>query len=59
MCENAATVFAGKHKAIIVGNAQMELLDWLMEQPQSARAVYTDAPMARGILEGIARHGLY
>ncbi len=50
---------AGEHKAIIVGNAQMELLDWLMEQPQSARAVYTDAPMARGILEGIARHGLY
>lgn len=50
---------AGEHKAIIVGNAQMELLNWLMEQPQSARAVYTDAPMAQGILEGIARHGLY
>ena len=42
-----------------VGNAQQELLDWLLQQQQSARVVRTDAPMAAGVLEGIARHGLY
>ena len=31
------------------------LSDLLQEQ----RMVVTDAPMARGILEGLARHGLY
>ena len=50
---------AGKHKAIIVANAQQELLDWLLQQEQSARVICTDAPMAHGILEGIARHGLH
>ena len=51
--------YAGKHRGIIVGNAQQELLDWLIQQKQSDRVVCTDAPMALGILEGIARHGLY
>lgn len=50
---------AGKHRGIIVGNAQQELLDWLVQQKQSDRVVCTDAPMALGVLEGIARHGLY
>ena len=50
---------AGKHKAIIVANAQQELLDWLLQQKQTDRVVCTDAPMAHGILEGIARHGLH
>ena len=43
----------------VVGNAQPELVQWVLEQPQEARMVVTDAPMARGILEGLARHGLY
>ena len=50
---------AGKHRGIVVGNAQQELLDWLLQQKQSDRVVCTDAPMALGVLEGIARHGLY
>lgn len=51
--------YAGKHRGIVVGNAQQELLDWLIQQKQSDRVVCTDAPLALGILEGIARHGLY
>lgn len=43
----------------VVGNAQPELVQWVLEQPQEERMVVTDAPMARGILEGLARHGLY
>ena len=43
----------------VVGNAQPELVQWVLEQPQEERLVVTDAPMARGILEGLARHGLY
>jgi len=42
-----------------VGNSQPTLLSWLMEQPQTPRVIYTDEHMARGILEGLARHGLY
>ena len=45
--------------AAVVGNAQPELVQWVLEQPQERRLVVTDAPMARGILEGLARHGLY
>ena len=36
-----------------------ELLDWVLQQPQDARLVVSDAPLARGVMEGIARHGLY
>ncbi len=50
---------AGENKAIVVGNAQPELVDWLLRQPQDDRLVYTDAHLALGVLEGIARHGLY
>lgn len=56
---NDILMLEGKHMGIIVGNAQQELLDWLLQQQQSARVVRTDAPMAAGVLEGIARHGLY
>jgi len=35
----------------VVGNAQPELVQWVLEQPQEARMVVTDAPMARCILE--------
>lgn len=56
---HAQLCYAGKHRGIIVGNAQQELLDWLIQQEQSDRVVCTDAHMALGILEGIARHGLY
>lgn len=50
---------AGANPAIVVGNAQPTLMDWLVMQPQNDRIVYTTAEIARGILEGISRHGLY
>lgn len=49
----------GKNPAIIVGNAQPELLDWLVRQPQDSRKVLSHAHIARGILEGLARLGLF
>lgn len=56
---NDTLMLGGRNLAIVVGNAQNELVDWVLEQPQDERLVVTDAPMARGILEGLARHGLY
>jgi hypothetical protein len=50
---------AGENPAIVVGNAQPTLVDWLAEQPQNGRIVFTNAHIARGILEGLCRHGLY
>lgn len=50
---------AAPPRPAVVGNAQPELVQWVLEQPQEERMVVTDAPMARGILEGLARHGLY
>ena len=49
----------GRNPGIIVGNAQPELLDWLVAQPQDGRLQLTDAPFANGILEGLAHHGLH
>jgi hypothetical protein len=48
-----------QNRALIVGNAQPELQDWLLQQPQTDRIVYTNAPGAAGILEGLGRLGLY
>lgn len=50
---------AGENKAIVVGNAQPELVAWLLQQTQDDRLIYTNAHLALGVLEGIARHGLY
>ena len=50
---------AGENPAIVVGNAQPTLVDWLVKQPQNGRVVFTSAHIARGILEGLCRHGLY
>lgn len=49
----------GENKAIVVGNGQPTLVDWLLHQPQNDRIIFTDSHMAHGILEGLARHGLY
>ncbi|GMH32935.1 hypothetical protein BSKO_00769 [Bryopsis sp. KO-2023] len=56
---NDVLMLQGEHPAIIVGNAQEELQDWFLEQPQQDRVIFTDAPLARGILEGLSRHGFY
>ena len=46
-------------KGIVVGNAQPALLDWTVEQEQDGRITLADKPLARGVLEGLARQGLY
>lgn len=56
---NDILMLEGMHPAIVVGNAQQELLDWLNKQPQTDRIVLADASLAEGILEGLMRHGLY
>lgn len=50
---------AGRNLAICVGNSQPALVDWFMQQPQTPRVILTDAHMARGVLEGFSRHGLF
>lgn len=39
--------------------AQNELLSWLVKQPQDGKVVLTEAYYADGIMEGLARHGLF
>ena len=53
------TSAAGGNPAIVVGNAQPTLMQWLVMQSQDGRIVLSRAPMARGIVEGLARHGLF
>ncbi|GFR50917.1 hypothetical protein Agub_g13235 [Astrephomene gubernaculifera] len=56
---NDILMLEGDHPAIVVGNAQPELLTWLVRQEQSGKVIYADACYADGILEGLARHSLY
>lgn len=57
---NDILMLQGSNPAIVVGNAQPELVNWLSQQPQfDHRIMYTDNHLAHGILEGLARHGLY
>lgn len=56
---NDILMLGGKHQALIVGNAQPDLLSWHLVQPQTGRCVHTDAHGANGILEGLARLQLY
>lgn len=56
---NDILMLDGKMPAIVVGNAQEELVRWYHEQNDHGRIVLTDKPEAAGVLEGLARHGLY
>lgn len=56
---NDILMLEGNHPAIVVGNAQPELLAWLAYQPQTGKVLLTDAIYADGIMEGLARHGLF
>lgn len=56
---NDILMLEGDHPSIVVGNAQQELVSWLLRQPQDKQIVYTDQCYADGILEGLCRHGLY
>ncbi|KAH7618839.1 putative sucrose-phosphatase 1 [Nannochloris sp. 'desiccata'] len=56
---NDALMLGGANPAVVVGNAQDELLEWVMKQPQDGRLVVSDQEMAHGVLEGMGRLGLY
>ncbi|KAF6261522.1 sucrose-6F-phosphate phosphohydrolase-domain-containing protein [Scenedesmus sp. NREL 46B-D3] len=56
---NDILMLDGKMPGIVVGNAQKELVRWYHEQNDHGRIVLTDKPEAAGVLEGLARHGLY
>jgi Sucrose-6F-phosphate phosphohydrolase len=59
---HARTPCAGDTPGIVVGNAQPALISWAVQQQQNgsvAQPVLADKPLAHGILEGLARHGLY
>eukprot|EP00879_Flechtneria_rotunda_P014431 GHRR01015079.1.p1 GENE.GHRR01015079.1~~GHRR01015079.1.p1 ORF type:complete len:701 (+),score=242.04 GHRR01015079.1:231-2333(+) len=56
---NDILMLDGKMPAVVVGNAQEELVSWYHEQNDRGRIVLTDKPEAAGVLEGLARHGLY
>ncbi len=50
----------GGHPSVVVGNAQPDLVNWLVQQPQSdSKVLFAEGMFARGIIEGLARHGLY
>ncbi|KAK9810564.1 hypothetical protein WJX73_000994 [Symbiochloris irregularis] len=55
---NDILMLEGGNPGVIVGNAQPELLDWLVTQKQDKRLRLADAHLAYGILEGLALHGL-
>ena len=57
---NDSLMLGGRNPAIVVGNAQDELLEWVMRQSQEdGRLVVSDAEMAHGVLEGLGRLGMY
>ncbi len=56
---NDTDMLSGAFPAVVVGNAQPDLAAWALAQPQDGRVVHAAAHAAHGILEGLARHGLY
>mmetsp|Transcript_13029 Transcript_13029/g.39460 ORF Transcript_13029/g.39460 Transcript_13029/m.39460 type:complete len:458 (-) Transcript_13029:370-1743(-) len=59
---NDIDMFRGRNRGIVVGNAQRELLEWLVEQRgrsdhDRSRLLLTDRNRAYGILEGLAHYG--
>ncbi len=60
---NDKDMLSGQNLAIVVGNAQPDLMKWVNEtqlslSDENARLIVTDAHMAKGILEGLATFGL-
>lgn len=59
---NDIAMMEGRNLGIIVGNAQRELLEWLVAKRQNSdqdrgRLLLTDGKRAHGILEGLAHFG--
>ncbi|KAI8469032.1 MAG: sucrose-6F-phosphate phosphohydrolase-domain-containing protein [Monoraphidium minutum] len=57
---NDVEMFKGSGPAVIVGNAQRELLGWYHQYREDppGRVILARAVDASGVLEGLARHGL-
>lgn len=60
---NDKDMLSGQNLAIVVGNAQPDLMKWINDtqlkpSDKNARLLVTDAHMAEGILEGLATFGL-
>mmetsp|Transcript_36424 Transcript_36424/g.50610 ORF Transcript_36424/g.50610 Transcript_36424/m.50610 type:complete len:748 (-) Transcript_36424:276-2519(-) len=51
---NDILMLEGENPGIVVGNAQPDLRDWVLNQPQTGRIVLTTQSGANGILEGLA-----
>jgi len=56
---NDVLMLEGENPAIVVANAQPDLVDWVLNQPQTGRVVLSDAKGAMGILEGLASLSLF
>lgn len=59
---NDVLMLDGDGPGVVVGNAQPALVEWATERDQRqarGRVVLTEAPLARGVLEGLARHGFF
>jgi len=56
---NDILMLDGDHPGIVVGNAQGELLRWLVKRPQDEKVLLAEAFYADGILEGLMRLGMY
>ncbi len=60
---NDALMLGGTCAGVLVGNAQPELVAWALARADAQgappRLVLADAPLGRGVLEGLMRHGLY
>jgi hypothetical protein len=56
-------MLGGTCAGVLVGNAQPELVAWALARADAQgappRLVLADAPLGRGVLEGLMRHGLY
>lgn len=54
-------MLSGKHRAIVVANAEPELKQWLLTEKKEMagdnRLYIAESPMARGILEGVDHFG--
>lgn len=58
---NDKDMLSGRHRAIVVGNAEPELKQWLSTEKRDmagdVRVYIADSDMARGIMEGVKHFG--
>lgn len=58
---NDKDMLSGKHRAIVVGNAEPDLKEWLLTEKRElagpSRLYIAEANMAKGIMEGVQHFG--